>query len=313
MRRLSLPSLILGIFFSHPAAGFAPTRAPGVGGGLAAAVAKFEYATSCSPPADATRCSLEGRGRRCAQNERPRRRQLHYTVLRAAADAAGAAAGAAAGEAAGEAAAAVEVEEAACAPGLERSPDEPAVQAFEAWALAGCRDSSASLSHADFDGLRGIMTKAALKPWQPIATVPTSLFLQEDLLDSSSSAATTAAAAPTQPLPPPAPLSAEAWQRCPWWVRLGVRLLSESVAGEGSRLKEYVRMLPAPGETGTPVNWSAEQLDRLHYPRLLSQVKLQRRLFEGVIMWVGRRRELWLCTCCAPRRCDLLGIVSALS
>lgn len=164
------------------------------------------------------------------------------------------------------------------APGSERSPREPAVQAFEEWAeLAGFRGSSASLSHADFDGLRGIMTKAALKPWQPIATVPASLLslLREDLLASSSSA-----------VPPPAPLSAEAWRRCPWWVRLGVRLLSESVAGERSRLKEYVRMLPAPGETGTPANWSPEQLERLHYPRLLSQVKLQRRLFEGVIDYV---------------------------
>ncbi|CAM9951410.1 unnamed protein product, partial [Hapterophycus canaliculatus] len=81
--------------------------------------------------------------------------------------------------------------------------------------------------------------------------------------------------------PPPAPLSVEAWQSCPWWVRLGVRLLNEIAAEESSRLKEYIGMLPPPGETGTLVNWSAEQLDRLHYPRLLSQVKLQRRLFKG--------------------------------
>lgn len=180
-------------------------------------------------------------------------------------------------------------------PGCERSPHEPAVQAFEEWAaLAGCRGSSASLSHADFDGLRGIATKAALSPWQPIATIPTTLFLQEDLLGSSSAAPPPSAVVQQQtpPLPPPAPLSPEAWQGCPWWVRLGVRLLSESVAGESSRLKEYVRMLPVPGETGMPVNWSPEQLERLHYPRLLSQVKLQRRLFEGVVvMWVWWRRE----------------------
>lgn len=178
----------------------------------------------------------------------------------------------------------------AYAPGSERSPHEPAVQAFEEWAaLAGCRGSSASLSHADFDGLRGILAKAALKPWQPIATIPPSLFLQENLSAAPASAAT-ASPTSTTPLPPPVALSAGAWQRCPWWVRLGVRLLNESVAGESSRLKEYVRMLPAPSETGTPVNWSPAQLERLHYPRLLSQVKLQRHLFEGadgVVVWAG--------------------------
>lgn len=191
------------------------------------------------------------------------------------------------------AAAAAEVEEAADEPptGCERAPHEPAVQAFEAWtARAGCRGSSGSLSHADFDGLPGLMTKAAVPPWQPIATVPDSLFLQEHFLFAPSSptaaAADTAAAGTerTQPLPPPPPLSVEAWQRCPWWVRLGVRLLKERAAGEESRLQEYVGMLPRPGETGAPVNWSAEQLDRLHYPRLLSQIKLQRRLFEGVVL-----------------------------
>ncbi|CAM9585968.1 unnamed protein product [Ectocarpus fasciculatus] len=134
------------------------------------------------------------------------------------------------------------------------------------------------------------MTKDAVPPWQPIATVPESLFLQEDFLFVPCSPAAAAAAAADEgaatvrtkkPLPPPPPLSVEAWQRCPWWVRLGVRLLEERAAGEGSRLREYVEMLPRPGETGAPVNWSPEQLDRLHYPRLLSQIRLQRRLFEG--------------------------------
>ena len=269
MRRLSLQSLVLAHFCPHPAAGFVSIRAPAAGGELAArAVGTFEHATTrillpTNPAAASTRCSLERRGQRYTHNDdrRPRRyrRRRQDHVLRAAADAAEGAV--------------AEVEEAACAAGSERSPHEPAVRAFEDWAvLAGCRGGSASLSHADFDGLRGIMAKAALRPWQPIVTVPPSLFLQEDLLASSASSASSA----------PAPLSAGTWQRCPWWVRLGVRLLNESVAGESSLLKEYVRMLPAPGETGTPLNWSPDQLKRLHYPRLLSQVKLQRRLFEGV-------------------------------
>lgn len=162
--------------------------------------------------------------------------------------------------------------------GRERAPHEPAVQAFEEWAAsAGCR--GATLSHADFDGLRGVMTNAEVGPWQSIATVPASLLLQEDLVYSSSPPS--GASPQTPPLPPPAPLSVEAWQRCPWWVRLGVRLLKERAAGEGSRLQDYVRMLPSPGQTGMPANWSVEQLGRLHYPRLLSQIKLQRRIFKG--------------------------------
>lgn len=80
----------------------------------------------------------------------------------------------------------------------------------------------------------------------------------------------------------------QAWHRCPWWVRLGVRLLKEKSAAQESKLHEYVGMLPSPGETGTPMNWSVEQLDRLHYPRLLSQVKLQRRLFKGVVIYFRR-------------------------
>ena len=254
-------------------------------------VSKFQHATN--PAAAATRCSLEMETRswRCAHSDRPRRRRRQNPVLPAAPDAA-----------AEEVETAAEIEEEVpYAPGSERSHHEPAVQAFEEWAeLAGFSGSSASLSHADFDGLRGIMTKTALKPWQPIVTVPTSLFLQEDLLASSASSPGGDPAATT----PPAPLSAEAWQRCPWWVRLGVRLLNESVAGDRSRLKEYVRMLPAPGETGTPLNWSPEQLERLYYPRLLSQVKLQLRLFEGMYLvgviryhvgiWGAGRRRLRL-------------------
>ena len=161
-------------------------------------------------------------------------------------------------------------------PGRALAEHEPQVQAFEAWTeRAGCRGASSGskLLHADFDGLRGLMTEGTVKPWQAVATVPASLFLEE-----FESAATAVA---STSLPPPEPISPKAWQQCPWWVRLGVRLLIEKNAGKESRLHDYVGILPSQGETGAPINWSAEQLDRLHYPRLLSQIKLQRRLFNG--------------------------------
>lgn len=159
-------------------------------------------------------------------------------------------------------------------PGRALAQHEPRVQAFEAWAArTGCKGDNSNLLHADFEGLRGLVTEGAVKPWQAVATVPASLLLEE--FDSA------AMAVASTSLPPPGPISPEAWQRCPWWVRLGVRLLIENNAGEESRFSEYIGILPSQGATGVPINWSTEQLDRLHYPRLLSQIKLQRRLFNG--------------------------------
>ncbi|CAB1112411.1 unnamed protein product [Ectocarpus sp. CCAP 1310/34] len=272
-QHISLLLLTLAISYQHPAVGFSLCRSPAA-----------SSSSKCSATQRRNRAASAARARippsRCGQIAPPSagRRRRPLSALSAATDepAAGAAA---------------QVDEAAGEPptGCERAPHEPAVQAFEGWtARAGCRGSSGSLSHADFDGLPGLMTKVAVPPWQPIATVPESLFLREEFLFvpcSPTAAASDAGAAAgterTQRLPPPPPLSVEAWQRCPWWVRLGVRLLKERADGEGSRLQEYVGMLPRPGETGAPLNWSAEQLDRLYYPRLLSQIKIQRRLFEG--------------------------------
>ena len=292
MRLLSFPRLFFVTIFPRLAAGFV-LRAPPTGAGSSAAAGKNTHHASSrpNPPALETASVTAPTPRRCLGNGGRRlgptvwrRRRCPTTVPTAAADA-------------------VAEVDTAYEPGRERAPHEPAVQAFEAWASsAGCRGGSASLSHADFDGLRGVMTNAAVGPWQPAATVPASLVLQEELLYSSSSPSAAASAGTAPPLPPPAPLSVEAWRRCPWWVRLGVRLLKERVAGEDSRLKEYVRLLPPPGETGMPADWSAAQLDRLHYPRLLSQIKLQRRIFKGAVeRRPGLRRGVWLRRFCRPR------------
>ncbi len=267
MRRISSPPLFVAILSPCLAAAFVLRTPPPGAGTRPVAVFKFEQGSD--PAALATpatpRCCLWNSGRR-TESTPWRRRRRPPAVPAAAADAV------------------TEVGTAYEPAGHQLAPDELAVQAFEAWAASeGCRGSSASLSHADFDGLRGVMTNAAVGPWQPIATVPASLLLQEDLVYSSPPPSSGTSRRTRTPLPPPAPLSAEAWQRCPWWVRLGVRLLKERIAGEGSRLQEYVRMLPSPGETGMPANWSPEQLDRLHYPRLLSQIKLQRRIFKGAV------------------------------
>lgn len=306
IRHVSFVWLVLAPSYPYPTVGFVPILAPPlqqppmVTSKLIQANSNFNPAALESSAARTstalaqaagvgggeagTCCSLgkqnEANNRR--RGQRQLRRRYPPTTLSAAVDAAAATAGEA-------------EEEVAHEPGSELALREPTVQAFEAWvASTGCRGNSASLSHADFEGLRGIMTKVALESWQPIATVPASIFLQEDLL-CPSPPPSDAAALPVGTSPqqqhqqqqllscPPPPLSVEAWHRCPWWVRLGVRLLEEQSAGEDSRLENYVGMLPSPGETGTPMNWSAEQLDRLHYPRLLSQVKLQRRLFKGVV------------------------------
>jgi len=266
MRRISFPRLFFAISLSPClAAGFVP-RSPPAAAGTPAVASKLKFERDSDPAAMRRRCCLGNRGPRRESTARRRRRRGPPTVPTAAADVV------------------AEADTAYEPAGRQRAPHEPAVQVFEAWAAsAGCRGGTASLSHADFDGLRGVMTNAAVGPWQPIATVPASLVLQEDLVYSSSPPSDNATA--IAPLPPPAPLSVEAWQRCPWWVRLGVRLLKERAAGEDSRLQEYVRMLPSPGETGMPANWSAEQLDRLYYPRLMSQIKLQRRIFKGEVCW----------------------------
>lgn len=157
--------------------------------------------------------------------------------------------------------------------GRELAPDEGRVKSFEDWCtVVGCK-GVARLSHADFEGLRGLMTKDAVGPWQPVATIPTSLLLEECAEFSPEGEAPT----------PPAPLSGEAWKQCPWWIRLGVRLLEEKATGGEYRLREYVGILPEAGGTGTPLNWSAEQLERVYYPYLRSQVSVQRRLFQGTV------------------------------
>lgn len=179
-------------------------------------------------------------------------------------------------------------------PGRPLAPHDPEIQRFEEWAKqagfgAGSTDAgraSAStgedraprLLHADFEGLRGLMAEDAVAPWQPLATLPMSFALTEFASLAGSSTTT-----PTPP--PPGPLSVEAWSRCPWWVRLGVQLLKEKTGGAGSRLSCYMDILPAAGGglggLDTPLHWSDEQLDRVYYPRLLTQVAVQRRLFAG--------------------------------
>lgn len=261
-RRLALLSLILLSSCFHPATGFVPTCTPTTCGkcnidSSASGVNNPAAGYSCSESRTCARKSAARnrspwRYRRYKSNAR---RRLHVSATAA--------------PTAGVEDTTFEPER---FPGRALAPHEPRVRAFEEWAAReGCKGVT-SLSHADFDGLRGLMTKGAVHPWQPIATVPASLYVEEFVSCSACS---------SKSVSPPAPLSAEAWQRCPWWVRLGMRLLKEKAAGEGSRLREYIGILPEEGRTGTLLNWSAEQLNRLHYPRLLSQVSLQRRLFKG--------------------------------
>ncbi|CAM9752935.1 unnamed protein product [Discosporangium mesarthrocarpum] len=168
-------------------------------------------------------------------------------------------------------------------PGRALAAEEPKLAAFENWAdHKGLK--RAGLVHADFGGLRGLMTEGSIKPWETLASIPLSDTLVEEAIPLN----------PACP-PPPEGLSAESWQCFPWWVRLGVRLLKEWADGDESRLAPYVGILPRRGTQGTPLHWSAEQLGRLHYPYLLTQVSLQRRLF-------ARFRELILTGATQP--CD---------
>lgn len=146
----------------------------------------------------------------------------------------------------------------------------PQVELFEGWTKqAGC-GGIALLSHADFEGLRGLVTKDTVAPWQSLTTLPLSTALIE------------CASFPSRyPSASPEPLSSKVWEICPWWVRLGVRLLIEKALGEASILYEYIRVLPELEGLGVPLCWSAEQLDRMYYPRLRAQAAVQRRLFQG--------------------------------
>lgn len=154
-------------------------------------------------------------------------------------------------------------------PGGALGPHDPRIQTFEDWTKQ--ERFRGGVEHADFEGLRGLMARDGIDPWKPIVTVPASLLLLQEY--SMVTRRYTS-------FPPPEPLSTDVWQRCPWWVRLGVRLLKEKCAGEDSKLREYIGILPKEGGNGIPLNWSTEQLKCLHYPRLLSQVSLQRRLIK---------------------------------
>lgn len=183
------------------------------------------------------------------------------------------------------------------------APLDSHVQRFEEWLTrinserADCADEGGGangeakirLLHADFNGLRGVMTVGPVRPWEPLVTLPMSSALQEYVMPDN-----------PKSLPPPEPLSVQAWERCPWWVRLGVRLLKEKTLGEASSLASYVGIL---SKEVTPLNWTAEQLERLYYPRLLSQVAVQQRLFRGTLGACVRRTD-WVC----PRsRCSTQG------
>lgn len=170
-------------------------------------------------------------------------------------------------------------------PGRPLAPLDSQVQLFEEWisrtSINGENgEAKIRLSHASFDGLRGLMTTSAVRPWEPLVTLPLSSTLVEYMIPSHANS-----------LPPPEPLSMEAWERCPWWVRLGVRLLKEKALGEASHLSRYVDILP---QAGAPLSWTAEQLERLYYPRLRSCINVQRRLFRGNIHEVA-------CVCLACR------------
>lgn len=165
------------------------------------------------------------------------------------------------------------------------SGDNDHVRLFEEWAKqVGC-GGAAALSHADFEGLRGLVANTNIRQWKRLASIPMSQVITEFALSFRLSS------------PPPEPISAEAWKLCPWWVRLGVRLLEEKKAGHAARFKEYLGILPKTGEFDTPLNWSQEQLMRVHYPRLRAQVALQRRLFRGDVTLLVSPAET-IITCC---------------
>lgn len=171
------------------------------------------------------------------------------------------------------------------------APLDSRVRLFEEWVSRSSiggenAEAMAHRSHASFDGLRGLMTTSAVRPWEPLVTVPLTCTLVEYMIPSHADS-----------LPPPEPLSMEAWERCPWWVRLGVRLLKEKALGEASYLSRYVDILP---QAGAPLSWTAEQLERLYYPRLRSCVNVQRRLFRGKVdkvACVSLACKLWLWVC----------------
>lgn len=117
-----------------------------------------------------------------------------------------------------------------------------------------------SLKTDEETGVRGVYTSKALEADSIICEVPRKLALEVTTAKSKC---------------PLNHIQQKFWDKCDWWSKLGLLLLSEMQKGESSFRSDYIKALPA--AIPTPLHFSQEQLDFLQYEPLVQDVNLQRR------------------------------------
>jgi hypothetical protein len=114
-------------------------------------------------------------------------------------------------------------------------------------------------------GVRGVYTNKALEADSIICEVPRKLALEVTTAKSRC---------------PLKHIDQKFWDKCEWWTKLGLLLLSEMQKGESSSRADYIKALPS--AIPTPLHFSQEQLDFLQYEQLAQDVALQRQSWSKI-------------------------------
>jgi len=126
--------------------------------------------------------------------------------------------------------------------------------------------------------LRGLFARQHIKAGQLLAEVPSTVVLRtdegescpEDLVDKYE----------------------YIWQNYDkWYVKLGVKLLSEQLKGEESDLKGYISLLPEKIDETAPVIWSEQQIQKGfgYYRPFQESIKRQRTLWDEIAREIHQR------------------------
>jgi hypothetical protein len=131
------------------------------------------------------------------------------------------------------------------------------------------------IAPALFGDLRGMMAQAPIAKGEALVSYPRTLTMDLASLNGC----------------PCAELVDEAyWTSAPWYVQLGLWLISEEIKGPLSHWAPYIALLPR--SISVPLSWTDTELEMLGYPPLISAVRAQRADFESILAEAKRHLKV---------------------